>query len=30
MKTAPNTLVVRVKGEDLVEYIELDGRREFK
>ena len=25
MKNASNTLVVTVKGEDLVEYIDLDG-----
>jgi hypothetical protein len=30
MKNASNILVVRVKGEDLVEYIDLDGRIELK
>jgi len=30
MKNAFNTLVLRVKGEDLVEYLDLDGRIEFK
>jgi hypothetical protein len=30
IKNASNTFVLRVKGEDLVKYIDLDGRIELK